>query len=283
MKPKSLFLAARFVAVGFLAVAAGTASAGAASTFVFIDESAPGSGFSATQARAPVGGNTATTLGAQRQGVFERAGEIRGRFLLSPVPIRVVVTFEPLGASALAAAGPESVERDFPGAPQAGTFYTAALANSLAGVDLAPGLADIGVTASSDTTFHHGLDSAVPQGSFSLLDVILHELGHGLGFISFVDTNGRFFDNIPDGFNRRIFDRQLNRAWPQLSDSERVVSQTNDPFLVWTGPATTRAARFVLNPEPGPGRASLTATAPGGQTVTPDFLPAAFGPAFPSA
>jgi hypothetical protein len=188
---------------------------------VFIDETPAGSGFSAPAARVPVGGNTATTLGAQRRQVFRRAGEIWGRFLYSPVPIRVLVNFEPLGGSTLAAAAPESVERDFPGAPEANTYYVAALANSLAGFDLSPESADLGVTVNSSAPFYLGLDDAAPPGTSSLLDVALHELGHGLGFLSLVAANGAFFDNRPDSFSRRIRDQQLKLAWPQMTATQR--------------------------------------------------------------
>ena len=254
-----------------------------ASTFVFIDEAGPGSGFTAGEARAPVGGNSGTTLGEQRRQVFLRAGEIWGRFLYSPIPIEVSVSFEALGASTLAAAGPESVERDFPGAPEANTYYTVALANSLAEEDLFPGAPDIGVTVSSDTTFYLGFDNAASSGRISLLDVILHELGHGLGFISFVDSEARFFDNRPDVFSRRIFDLQLNRAWPQLTTAERLVSRTNNPFLVWTGSSTTRGAPFILNQESGPGQPKVVAISSSGTVSTLAMLPAAFGPDFSTA
>ncbi len=262
---------------------AASPAAGSASTFVFIDGAAPGNGFSASQPRTPVGDNTGATLGQQRRIVFERAGQIWGRYLQSPVPISVTVLFQPLGPSALAAAGPVSVERDFPNAPQANTYYPVALANSLAAVDLGPGESDIEVTVSSDASFYLGLDKVVPAGSFSLLDVILHELGHGLGFISLVGSNGQFFDNRPDAFSRRIFDRQLNLSWPQLTASQRLSSRSNDPFLVWTGPATTRAAPFVLDTAPGPGVPRVIATPTNGTPLTLAMLPAGFDPAFPSA
>jgi hypothetical protein len=275
MKPiASLLFATALVYLG-----ACDLSAQPGSTFVFIDETPAGSGFSAPAARVPVGGNTATTLGAQRRQVFRRAGEIWGRFLYSPVPIRVLVNFEPLGGSTLAAAAPESVERDFPGAPEANTYYVAALANSLAGFDLSPESADLGVTVNSSAPFYLGLDDAAPPGTSSLLDVALHELGHGLGFLSLVAANGAFFDNRPDSFSRRIRDQQLKLAWPQMTATQRAASSTRDPFLVWSGPATTRALPFVLAEIGQPALLSVPTT---GAPSSIPFLPAAFGPPFPA-
>jgi hypothetical protein len=269
-----------FAAVTLVYFGASDLSAQPASTFVFIDEAPAGSGFSAPEARDPVGGNTATTLGAQRRRVFERAGEIWGRFLYSPVPIRVLVNFEPLGGSTLAAAGPESVERDFPGAPEANTYYVAALANSLAGFDLAPGSADLGVTVNSNAPFYLGLDAAAPPGTSRLLDVVLHELGHGLGFFSLVAPNGAFFNNRPDSFSRRIRDQQLKLDWPQMTAPQRANSSIRDPFLVWSGPSTTRALPFALAEIGQPALLSVPTT---GDPSSISFLLAAFGPPFPAA
>lgn len=255
------------------------AASGAASSFVFIDDSAAGSGFSASAPRAPVGGNPGITLGEQRRRVFERAGEIWGRYLYSPVPIRVTVDFAPLGASTLAAAGPETYERDFANAPMGNTFYPVALANSLAGFDLAPTQADVGVTVSSDATFYLGFDAAVPSGSPSLLDVILHELGHGLGFISLVNSStGAFFNNRPDAFSRWIFDVFQNLAWTQMTGTQRLNSQLNDPFLVWTGPATTLGARSVLNKADRP---TVVAIPEVGDPITLRMVPGDVGGDFP--
>jgi hypothetical protein len=255
---------------------------GATAGFVFIDQGATGQGLSDPASRQPVDGNSGTTLGQQRRLVLERAGEIWGQFLVSDVPIEVSVQFSPLGGSALAAAGPNSLERDFPNSRESNTYYPVALANSLAGADLQPSSPDINVTINSDANFYLGFGQNVPGGSFSLLDVTLHELGHGLGFISLVNTStGALFNNRADVFTRRIFDLEQNLGWLQMNSSQRLTSRTNNPFVVWTGASTTRGLPFVLNPG-GLGAAQVVVTDPPAAAGFLSMRPAAFGPDFPS-
>lgn len=277
-----LRLARRFFLIFFLAFGLLTQMAWASSVFVFIDESEAGQGLSDPTSRRPVDGNTGTTLGEQRRLVLERAGEIWGQYLVSEIPIEVSVQFAALGGSALAAAGPNSLERDFPNATESNTYYPVALANSLAGADLRPGTPDINVTINSNASFYLGFGQNVPGGSFSLLDVTLHELAHGLGFISLVNSStGALFNGRPDVFTRRIFDLQFNLGWLQMTSSQRLSSRTNNPFVVWIGPTTTQAFPFVLNPG-GLGPAQVVVTDPPASAGFLSMLPAAFGPAFPS-
>lgn len=165
-----------------------------AAEFNFINGDGPGEGLNDPTPVAPVGGNPGTTLGAQRLAVLQQAGAIWGAFLVSPVPIRVDVGFDILGTNVLAGASPLSQQQNFINAPRLNTWYPIALANSLAGIDLEIGLNDISITASSNGSFYYGLDSITPAGKSNFVDVLLHELGHGLGFISFINgSTGNLF------------------------------------------------------------------------------------------
>ncbi|TAG07647.1 MAG: peptidase, partial [Verrucomicrobia bacterium] len=106
------------------------AMAASGAQFTFLNADGPGEGLNTTQAVFAVGGNPATTLGQQRLAALRRAGQIWGAYLASPVPIVVEVSFDPLGAGTLAAAGPEDIEQNFSGAPLANRWYPIALANS---------------------------------------------------------------------------------------------------------------------------------------------------------
>src|SRR5262245_59282894 len=68
----------------------------AKATFVINNMDAPGIGLNETTPAAPVGGNTATTLGQQRAAVFKEATDIWGRALDSKVPIVIDASFAPL-------------------------------------------------------------------------------------------------------------------------------------------------------------------------------------------
>src|SRR5439155_5698151 len=140
------------------------------------------------------------TIGQQRLNVFQYAANIWGGLLPSSVQINVVAQFNPLTCTAtsgvLGSAGPIQVFRDFAGAPFAGTWYHVAEANKLAAVDLNPASNDINATFNSSL----GTASCLPQGwyygfdgnegsAIELLPVVLHEIGHGLGFST--TTNGQ--------------------------------------------------------------------------------------------
>ncbi|MFM6250095.1 MAG: hypothetical protein ACKPEQ_13255, partial [Dolichospermum sp.] len=116
------------------------------------------------------------------QTAFQFAVDIWESLLDSSVPITVNASFANLGSNILGQAGAENFFRNFPGAPQTNTWFHVALANSLAGQDLDPTASDIGVLLNSNFNWYYGLDNNVPTNQMSFVSVVLHELGHGLGF-----------------------------------------------------------------------------------------------------
>src|SRR3954470_20804877 len=156
------------------------ASAGPAQ-FIIVNINAPGLGFNDPTPATPVGGNTGTTLGAQRLIAFTHAASIWSARLDTAVPIRIRAQFTPLGTNVLGSAGPVGVVRDFPNAPLSGTWYHVALANKLAGFDLNPTGDDINANFSTLFNFYLGLD-ANHGAQNDLVAVLLHEFAHGLGF-----------------------------------------------------------------------------------------------------
>ena len=233
--------------------------------FEFISSDPPGTGFNdqtPTSSLDPsiVGDNPGDTLGELRENVLVAAGNRWSKFLLSDVPIEVDVDFQDFGGSSggsitLAAAGAASRVQNFANAPLQGVLYPIALANSLAGVDLSGGV-DISVSANSNDelsdslagafTWYYGLDNNAPFGTIDFLNVISHELGHGLGFSSGVNTaTGAFFGGSPDAFSMHIFDTNFGLTWPEMTAAQRVISATSDPSLTWSGPNVTGVVNGV--------------------------------------
>lgn len=248
---------------------------------------AAGYGFDDATAVAPVGGNNGTTLGAQRLNVLQRAGELWAAYLHSDVPIRVECQFQDFGGTpdgyTLAAAAAITVSRDFTNAPLPNVWYPVALANSLAGEDLSAGN-DISVTVNIalDTDpdldpWYYGLDGQAPANSTDLLDVLLHELGHGLGFVSFVDIqSGSFLQLVPDVFSLSLYDVEFGASWGDLSKGNLQLSAVNDPDLTWSGPFTSAASGSILE-----NRVGILVTAP--ETIAGEYAyeAALFGPPVP--
>lgn len=140
------------------------------------------------------------------QEAFQFALDIWSEEIVSSVPIRIFADFADLGPGVLASAGPTTLISNFTGAPETNVFYPIALANSLAGEDLAPDLEfDLVVNIGNGIPWYFGTDGNTPPGQFDFVTVALHEAGHGLGFVDGGNVvNG--VGNLNGGGNPFIFD-----------------------------------------------------------------------------
>jgi hypothetical protein len=267
-------LALAIVLVGPLVLVASRAPA---AVITIVNQDGSNEGFNDLTAVAPVGGNSGTTLGEQRVIVFETAAAIWGQVLASNVEIRVEAQFDALTcnpfSAVLGGAAALVVARDFPNAPIAQTWYPVALANALEGSDQSPSANDITATFNSridnsngclrNTNWYLGLDHQ--NGSdIDLLAVVLHELGHGLGFASFVnESTGAEFQGIPDVFGVFSLDLDAGLHWDEMAtDTQRQSSAVNTADLVWDGPSVTDAAAGLLSSGTNGGFVRLYAPSP---------------------
>lgn len=237
------------------------APAGYAATITIVNLDGPNEGFNDPAPVSPVGGNPGTTVGAQRLYVFQRAANIWATLLKSDVEIRVGAQFDPLSCNAtsgvLGSAGPTTVHRNFAGAILTGTWYHQALANKLAGVDLAA-QNDINATFNSSVGsptclsigWYYGTDGN-EGGQIELFPVVLHELGHGLGFSTTTDgQTGLFLNNAPSVWDHFLFDPTVGLHWDQMNNAQRAASAISCGDLVWDGNAVTARASSFLAAKP---------------------------------
>lgn len=121
---------------------------------------------------------------AEARAAFQLAVDIWSERVESSVPIRIRARWEEADEADILGTASPRVIANFSGSPQANTWYASALADALAGQDVDSSEPDI--SASFNSTFpswYFGLDANPPAGEFDLTTVVLHELGHGLGFI----------------------------------------------------------------------------------------------------
>jgi hypothetical protein len=128
----------------------------------------------------------------QAQAAFQAAVNVWASQIQSSVPIRVTANWTVLSPGVLGSAGPSYIFRNFAGAPSPNTWYGAALAKKLSGSDLTAGLADpsdIVANFNSSFSWYYGIDGN-PGAQFDLMTVVLHELGHALGFFGSMTASG---------------------------------------------------------------------------------------------
>ena len=132
--------------------------------------------------------------GPVEQAAFQAAIDEWSKTVSSEVPIRVLAVLDDLGNNIIAQAGPNFIWRDFPGAERPGTWYVDALADKLAGFDLAPGQYDMQVTFNSRFAplFYFGESDNVPSDLIDYYTVVLHELCHGLGLLGVSGVDNTF-------------------------------------------------------------------------------------------
>ena len=176
------------------------------------------------------------------------------------VPIRVKATFKDLrDPDILGQAGPTDfilLDRD-----GARTAYPVALANSLRGKDSTP-TSSISCTSSATTTdgsditaefnnnagkVYYGTDGALPDASYVDFEtVVLHELGHGLGFLGSMGVdeagNGFYGDGTP---YPDVYDRFTVRSGGTIQ-GKRLLSYANGSTAL--GDALTSGAVYWDGP-----------------------------------
>ena len=168
-----------------------------------VNDDGPGVGLNDPTARAPEGGNPGTTVGDQRKIVYQYAASLWGSVLTTDIDVHIGASFSALDCDAtgavLGSAGPTTIflSSSFP-LPEA--WYHASLADQIAGEDLI----NDGVTPEIASQFnanlgqsnclagsgwYYGLDGKTPANMISFLDVVMHEIAHGLGFSGFLNKN----------------------------------------------------------------------------------------------
>jgi len=273
-----------------------TGTAQAAATIVINNTNAAGVGFNDTTPATPVGGNPGTTLGAQRLFAFTYAANLWGATLTSSQPIVINASMTPLTCTAtsatLGSAGATSSFRNFANAPYANTQYSYALANKLAGAYL--GTANAAqITASFNSNLGLNANCLPGRGWYLGLDgnhgtdidfvvVLLHEMGHGLGFQTFTNgSSGAQSGGFPSIWDRFLMGSATGKLWYEMTNAERAASAISMDKLVWTGPNVTAAIPNVL--KFGLASATFSGSAAGAIAGTVRVGEADFGPALGSS
>ncbi|MCD8531901.1 MAG: Ig-like domain-containing protein, partial [Saccharospirillaceae bacterium] len=218
-----------------------------------INADGSGEGFNDATAVSAVGGNNATTLGAQRLAVFSRAADILNATFDIAVTVNVNSSFDPLfcttNSATLGSAGAANYQ--FVNDGGVWTVYADALANQLQGSDVEPAQAEINAQFNSgignpgclqSSGWYLGFDDPAGNGN-SLLSVVLHEIMHGMGFLSLLASDGSSAatygpEYVYDPYTKLLYDHTQGARVTTLNQSQRAAATINNGNLVWDGAQT---------------------------------------------
>lgn len=156
----------------------------------------------------------------------------------SKVPIHIEATWGRSSSySILGSARPGNYFANFIGAPDPSLWYPSALANALAGKDLDGDNPEMIITVNSLADWYRGGGVGPSRSEYDLQSVMLHEMAHGLGFLSTsnydeffsygsIDQPTPFDAYVQTGDGRRLSDLPS----PSLELGEALTSK-----LVWSG------------------------------------------------
>jgi Fibronectin type III domain len=183
----------------------------------------------------------------------------------SSVPITLEATWGRSSSwGVLGSARPGNYYSGFEGAPDASLWYPSALANALAKKDLDKVSSEMIIQVNSTASWNQRGDSTPTSREYDLESVMIHELAHGLGFLSNSTYDSYFsFGSIDDP---TPFD-----AYTQMPDGTRLADLASPSLelgsalqndLVWGGPIAVKANGDVkpklFTPNPYEGGSSVS-------------------------
>jgi len=194
----------------------------------------------------------------EARAAFQFAVEIWETLLASPDTIRVSANWLALDPGVLGSANTTTYQANFKNAPLRNIWYPIALAERIAGENLNGDSPDIVANFSSTIEWYFGTDGNPPSDRFDLVSIVLHELGHGLGFVAIRNFNTA--DNtytygangIPDIYTSRMVDGSGNSLTnPTFYTNGSIIlgnAVTNND-LFFNGPTTNTAASSNIGSE----------------------------------
>ena len=182
-------------------------------------------------------GFTTATNGAAAQAAFQAAVDVWSHIITSSVPIVVNASYANLGGNVLG----QAYSAEALGGPGLGDGthgYPIALANALLGYDYDPSNPDIVAQFNSSPVepFYYGTDGAPTSGTVDFESVVMHELGHGLGFAGSMTMSGSnvTYASTPMKWDTYLQNGSGTSMLSYASGSSQLTTAMESP-LYWNG------------------------------------------------
>ncbi|WP_462247962.1 T9SS type A sorting domain-containing protein [Ekhidna sp.] len=210
----------------------------------------------------------------EAQAAFQYAVDIWARTITSEVPIRITANWSQLGSGVLGSASATSTVSNFENAPEKDVRYPLALAEKLARKQLNfEAQSEISANFNSQIDWYYGTDANPPSNQFDLVSVVLHEIGHGLGFSASFGANAQLAvwgldntgqTNMPIIYDLYLFDQLENQLinesiYPNNSE-ELLDAVTNNSVAFGSNLARNTYGTFppIYAPNPWNGGSSIS-------------------------
>lgn len=194
---------------------------------------------------------------AQAKTAFEYAVSIWESLISSPVTINVTAVWTNLSSGTLGAAGPSFWTSNFKGVPKFNIYYPGPIAEKLAKADLnGTNEPDIVAQFNSSINWYFQTNGTPGPSEYDFVTVVLHELGHGLGFTSTFDVDfgigryGEFTGGIPFPYDLFIENNLLENLYQNFdSPSNELATQlTNNNVFINTPSSTIKSRLYAPIP-----------------------------------
>ena len=175
---------------------------------------------------------------------FQLAADVWAANFASDVPINIEATWTSINRpGVLGSARPAELRSEFTGAPDPSLNYPIALANAISGRDLNQSRAEILIDVNANATWYRpGVGTTISRNEFDLESVFLHEIAHGLGFLSsdrrqddpFKANYGKIVLDDPTPFDAFAITQEGKRLADYESATPELELAVTSP-LVWAG------------------------------------------------
>lgn len=123
---------------------------------------------------------------------FEYAVSIWEQIIESDIPIHIDANWRTMENNTLGSSGPTDYFANFEYAPHKNLFYPISVVEKITKTEINGSTsADIDATFNKDIKWYFGTDGNTPELLYDFVTVVLHEIGHGLGFTGFFFVTGK--------------------------------------------------------------------------------------------